>query len=89
MVADVGRGLLPRLNEDVLLAEQLKARFELLWNHPSALQHLDQFRDHLELTFVRASDHDRREVRVDGLEANLLVVPGGSRPSSLFRSCSA
>ena len=49
MVADVGRGLLPGLNEDVLLVEQLQAWFELLWNHASAPQHPDQFRDHLQL----------------------------------------
>ena len=45
VVADIGRGLLPGLNEDVLLAEQLQARFELFRNHALAPQHLDQFRD--------------------------------------------
>ena len=63
MVADVGRGLLPGLNENVLLAEQLQARFELLRNHASAPQHLDQFRDHLELAFVPARRSDERFVR--------------------------
>ena len=76
VVADLKRGLLPGLNEDVLLAEQLQVRFELLLNHASAAQHLDQFRDHLQLVFVRAGEHDRLEVRVDGLEGDLLVAPG-------------
>ena len=75
MIADVGSGLLPRLNEDVLLAEQLQARFELLRNHASAAEHVDQFRDHLQLSFVRTGGHDRCEVGGDGLDQNFLLAP--------------
>ena len=40
-----------------------------------AFQNLDQLCDYLELSFVRAGEHDRLEVRVDGLEGDLLVAP--------------
>ena len=75
VVPDVGRGFLPGLNEDVLLAEQLQARCELLRHHVSAPKNLDQLRDHPELVFVRVGEHDRFEVRVAGIEGDLHVAP--------------
>ena len=40
-----------------------------------AFQNLDQLCDYLELAFVRAGEHDRLEVRVDGIEGDLHVAP--------------